>query len=1220
MSSSTHASAAEHLSYSNLARSSPSSSTVGGHSFTGSPASSFSPNHAAAHDGQQAYVAGRLPAIAGPVRSSYRTTALAPAGPYGVASSSSSPSAHTPRSSNSGSGTHSHSHTLSSASSFGFGPQQQHPFVTPAKMSGSYDHSMHSNGRKRKTSPEPSASPSQPGGHHRGNSSAASDGELSSPNMEGLAGLAAAAAGDVNGSSSASKAAALAATKRIKTARACDSCRRKKIRCDVIDDGGPSLGDPNNGNGGLTCAHCRQYGFECTFFLPITETRFKKKREREAEEMAAAAAAAAAASRTHMGAGILPPLMHPSRTMPMGAMQFGASPAAPGGPPMSLPMRSPSSGMSGYNKAAHLEVPPVRISSTQEWPRHDHARERPSPTSSLLKRDGSSSSLLGQERRKPPDPALQTDDTPPPPDTRVLGPTSIAYIVHSTAFVPGAAIEEHDLKHHQTFEVGASGDGIIKFHKPPRSATAAAEEGDDTVEDLVRVPDSIRGRLAGDVAEKLVNTYFEKLGYLFPVITKSEFLHMSPPPPLMLYAICGVAALSREVPKEVLSAIKITLNGAFRDIDVLSNSNMNNVKAMLIMSLHSDLHGSTAVQAGSRCWNRVGAAVRMAQDLGLHRDASGRDDLDDDAYFLEQKRRVWGCCVTADRCMSISLGHPLAIDLTDCDVRLPSPHEILRYPTDLPAAPGVERPFAFNTEMLKLSILFGRVMKTIYSPTGLMKTTDDEIVGLLNDMDLWKENLPAALQFRGAKESPPPAGILHISYACLLHLFFRVFMRISYNCPQHLTFSLTIERMTTLIKITRESVAWVDLNEYYLDTLQFVSYGLVFCATVQYHAWIRRGDQEALATLKKASDCVNRFKRQGEQDSSEDLSMRAKTGEVISLLHECAIGSYSNTPNSGNLNPTAGVTNRRWVDTVRGIVFKPDQTRPGGGVYVATNNNLMLDDLPQGTMILQETEAGAVPALVRTNQESNGGWRTVGDMNGGAKGNAASQLAGGVGGQVTSLSSEANPELTHVAGNVWADAEGRPVDRQGSRLLTMIPVPGGDAMIQSYPGGPRLSFSAIANGIVPPTSSAADMDGASEGVNAQAHSLNDASWLNAMTSQNSNGGTSSLPPTFNFSDLYTFDGQIAQPAALLRNAYGVGNSTANVASSANVNPSLYALSGDQSVMSGNFSHTTNGAASAGVGGQAINPLALDGMPGGPLDFAAWEQWFRGATSVNMGGA
>lgn len=27
------------------------------------------------------------------------------------------------------------------------------------------------------------------------------------------------------------------------------------------------------------CAHCKQYDLECTFFLPITETRFKKKRQ-----------------------------------------------------------------------------------------------------------------------------------------------------------------------------------------------------------------------------------------------------------------------------------------------------------------------------------------------------------------------------------------------------------------------------------------------------------------------------------------------------------------------------------------------------------------------------------------------------------------------------------------------------------------------------------------------------------------------------------------------------------------------------------------------------------------------------------------------------------------------------------------------------------------------------------------------------------------------------
>jgi hypothetical protein len=44
----------------------------------------------------------------------------------------------------------------------------------------------------------------------------------------------------------------------------------KRRRCDVLADSDPPL-----------CQHCKQYGFECTFFLPITETRFKKKKLEE---------------------------------------------------------------------------------------------------------------------------------------------------------------------------------------------------------------------------------------------------------------------------------------------------------------------------------------------------------------------------------------------------------------------------------------------------------------------------------------------------------------------------------------------------------------------------------------------------------------------------------------------------------------------------------------------------------------------------------------------------------------------------------------------------------------------------------------------------------------------------------------------------------------------------------------------------------------------------
>ena len=94
-------------------------------------------------------------------------------------------------------------------------------------------------------------------------------------------------------SQSAASAAAMAEMKkRTKTQRACDSCRSRKIRsvvirtvaclfahvaflrCDILVDAEPP-----------SCQHCKQYGFECTFFLPITETRFKKKKTEEAVDV-----------------------------------------------------------------------------------------------------------------------------------------------------------------------------------------------------------------------------------------------------------------------------------------------------------------------------------------------------------------------------------------------------------------------------------------------------------------------------------------------------------------------------------------------------------------------------------------------------------------------------------------------------------------------------------------------------------------------------------------------------------------------------------------------------------------------------------------------------------------------------------------------------------------------------------------------------------------------
>jgi len=75
-------------------------------------------------------------------------------------------------------------------------------------------------------------------------------------------------------------------------------------------------------------------------------------------------------------------------------------------------------------------------------------------------------------------------------------------------------------------------------------------------------------------------------------------------------------------------------------------------------------------------------------------------------------RFTFSLCSLADP-FSLQYGQPMMIDLADCDTMLPSVHDIR------PALPfnAEQRPFIFNGAVLSLSILLGRILKGIYSPS-----------------------------------------------------------------------------------------------------------------------------------------------------------------------------------------------------------------------------------------------------------------------------------------------------------------------------------------------------------------------------------------------------------------------------------------------------------------------------------------------------------------------
>lgn len=421
-----------------------------------------------------------------------------------------------------------------------------------------------------------------------------------------------------------------------------------------------------------------------------------------------------------------------------------------------------------------------------------------------------------------------------------LGPTSLTYILHSSSTMP--AVDSFDLRYHQTWRVGRSGEGFIQIHEQddPNMPT-----DDDNFEDGGKTRNIER-----EVLQSLINYYFRYISPIFPVITESEFLHGTSedreragktgkvdtsrtqthePTPVLLYAMCTIAATARHVPFQVFDALRIMLNTVIRSDDVLSTATLSNIQALLIAGMSAEAHGRVPSQAMSAAFIRTSTAIRMAQDLGLHRAEAVKTDID-------LRRRLWAGCVIQDRWYALTLGLPFIIDVQDCDARLPRP-EIPAHLLQHGLSPEVAREaksLLFMGEFVRLSVLMGRMCKAVYSPTGLIHTTDETLENLQYELETFMQKAPPELILRD-NESDMFAGLLHICHTAVGLVFWRVFARIQYTIPAHLKFAITVEAWTGLTVESARAIRWLEQpqNEKYYDSLMMVAYSLTSCALVQ---------------------------------------------------------------------------------------------------------------------------------------------------------------------------------------------------------------------------------------------------------------------------------------------------------------------------------------------------------------------------------------------------
>ncbi|KAF8625103.1 hypothetical protein AX15_005575 [Amanita polypyramis BW_CC] len=275
-------------------------------------------------------------------------------------------------------------------------------------------------------------------------------------------------------------------------------------------------------------------------------------------------------------------------------------------------------------------------------------------------------------------------------------------------------------------------------------------------------------------------------------------------PPLLLFAMFAVAARYEDdsdsstvearptdpltmwdAGDDYFSNAKIILDGSY------VTSRPSTCQALLLMG-----YREVGIGAMAQAWTYIGMAIRMAQDLGMHRSADewARADLGGKLFGkreLNERKRIWYGCVIMDKYVSTYIGRPLMIfdrdfdtlmpDESDPDEWTPGEHR-LSSPggkTILPVSGHIIS--CFNASA-SLSNILGKIVEDIYAvrPQTNRYTVLPRLEGML---DRWYLELPEHLRFdlsaASARQRVLPSHVLtlHMQYWCAVLLLHRALIR-----------------------------------------------------------------------------------------------------------------------------------------------------------------------------------------------------------------------------------------------------------------------------------------------------------------------------------------------------------------------------------------------------------------------------------------------------------
>ncbi|KAF8665799.1 hypothetical protein AX16_000244 [Volvariella volvacea WC 439] len=510
--------------------------------------------------------------------------------------------------------------------------------------------------------------------------------------------------------------------------RACESCRRKKIKCDGCEP---------------TCSQCTMSGSQCTWLQTKDRAALSRHYVQELE-----------ARLLHMEslfAQIAPVLE-----------QIG--PGATGGPINLPPASTAAAGAASARPPSEGTLPRPSNSSTPASIPEDKVLEPPSPS---VKTEDDVSESFGQ---------LALDEYG---HMRWIGGSSTMSLIQSFRALTSSPL-------HRTSPMEedpqAPGPSVNKLYFPASVffGKVHALPGPEEVE----YPDR-------DLADKLIDAYFARLHFLMPIIDKPSFLRQykyvmdnrhdqtlsrrETPFLSLIFAIFACAVPLVQDPR--LSTSDRTDDGGMGMVyyeralilQYISHANIQIAHVQCSILMSSFL---CSVNCLPQAWILIGQAVRTGQDLGLHRSPRR---LQISAIEKETRRKIWWGVYVLDRMLALALGRPLGINDADCDVELPADVDDEYLPQYFSGAPPAQKPRSLmcgNIALIQLYKIGGQVLRQVYALENCRDNLELErkqelqklVESLDNELTKWCEELPPIFKAQSETDEQVSLGAVLCSH------------------------------------------------------------------------------------------------------------------------------------------------------------------------------------------------------------------------------------------------------------------------------------------------------------------------------------------------------------------------------------------------------------------------------------------------------------------------